>query len=1245
MEGIIVEPYYSVTQADADAYNNNFGGGSFPLLAGMNVYRVYVDMAPNYKLNTVFGSPVGGGGVSPNPLDVSTTTTFWNDDNFGADIPGQTRRLDEGTAFDSYITVNSTGTAGGAAGCGSAAAQVGVLRTADTNGNLTLCTAYLGFTGADGNIPGTAPALTYNIGGLINFSALTGNGSVFQVINDAWATLPNSTGVDPTGTNRVLIGQFTTNGTFSFHLNVQLSSPTSVLETYVWNQAGAGEVVSPLLTYPAPCVAAQITSATSNSPICSLDPLNLSVVATGTAPLSYTWTGVGTITNGGTANASVTGAATGNYNIAVSNACGNVNQNVAVVVNTATNWYADTDGDGFGAGAATLACAQPVGSVANNTDLCPADPLKQAPGACGCGVADVAVTYYADVDGDGFGDPANSQAGFSCSVPNGFVTNSTDNCPAVVGVIGSACNDGNPNTNNDVLNASCVCVGTPVTAITGCSSSQSPYVLPIGAGRTTTSILTVGDAIGGYQMVGIPDGMGAFDNNDGTFSLLVNHELGNTLGAVRAHGSIGAFVSKWVINKSNLCVQSGSDLVTSVLVWNGTSFTTGTTAFARLCSADLPPVSAFYNAGTGKGTQTRIFMNGEETGAEGRAFGHIASGPNAGLSSQLPWLGRFSWENSLASPTASDKTVVIGTDDATPGQVYVYIGTKTTTGNDFDKAGLNNGKLFGVKVTGLPAEISGSVPAANTPFSLFDLGNVTNITGAALNTASNTAGVTNFLRPEDGAWDPSNPNDFYFVTTNSFTAPSRMWLLRFTDILQPELGGTITAVLDGTEAAGQKMMDNMCVDQLGQAFIQEDPGNQAYQARIHKYDILTDVLTPVATSDPARFVTGAPNFLTLDEETSGIIDMQDILGKGRYLLNMQAHYGLPSPLIEGGQILELRTGDTTNVCVPPTIASITSAQTICSADTLELAAAFNGTPSLSYSWSGTGTYLFGSGNANALVTGAASGVYTVTVSNACGSATGTVNVTVTPTTSNTTTISACDTYTWAVNGQTYTASGTYTSVTGCATEILALTITPSTSNTTTISACDTYTWAVNGTIYTASGTYTSVTGCATEILVLTITGTSSTNTTTISACDTYTWAVNGTTYTASGTYTNVSGCNTEILVLTITPSTSNTTTITACDTYTWAVNGTTYTASGTYTSVTGCATEILALTITPSTSNTTTISACDTYTWAVNGQTYTASGTYTSVTGCATEILVLTITRNQQHEHDHDQRLRYPTGL
>ena len=66
---------------------------------------------------------------------------------------------------------------------------------------------------------------------------------------------------------------------------------------------------------------------------------------------------------------------------------------------------------------------------------------------------------------------------------------------------------------------------------------------------------------------------------------------------------------------------------------------------------------------------------------------------------------------------------------------------------------------------------------------------------------STNRGVTRFLRPEDGAWDPNAPNDFYFVTTNGFstpnTTPSRMYRLRFDDIKNPSLGGRITAVLDG----------------------------------------------------------------------------------------------------------------------------------------------------------------------------------------------------------------------------------------------------------------------------------------------------------------------------------------------------------------------------------------------------------------------------------------------------------------
>jgi hypothetical protein len=157
--------------------------------------------------------------------------------------------------------------------------------------------------------------------------------------------------------------------------------------------------------------------------------------------------------------------------------------------------------------------------------------------------------------------------------------------------------------------------------ITGPSTTASPYVLPLLTGSQFTSMLTVTDDIDGYKMVGIPDGMGAFDNGDETFTLLLNHELTPTAGVVRAHGSTGAFVSKWKIRKSDLAVLEGSDLIQSVYPWDsGTnSFVQSTASFNRFCSGDLPPVTGFFNDWSGMGTWDRMYLNGEEAGPEGRA--------------------------------------------------------------------------------------------------------------------------------------------------------------------------------------------------------------------------------------------------------------------------------------------------------------------------------------------------------------------------------------------------------------------------------------------------------------------------------------------------------------------------------------------------------------------------------------------------------------------------------------------------
>jgi hypothetical protein len=73
------------------------------------------------------------------------------------------------------------------------------------------------------------------------------------------------------------------------------------------------------------------------------------------------------------------------------------------------------------------------------------------------------------------------------------------------------------------------------------------------------------------------------------------------------------------------------------------------------------------------------------------------------------------------------------------------------------------------------------------------------------------------------------------------------------------------------------------------------------------YDVNTDVSTPILQHDANLFLNTSPNVLTQDEEASGVIDVQSILGPGKFLFVDQAHYAIPSPVIEGGQILLLNS--------------------------------------------------------------------------------------------------------------------------------------------------------------------------------------------------------------------------------------------------------------------------------------------------------------------------------------------------
>jgi hypothetical protein len=472
------------------------------------------------------------------------------------------------------------------------------------------------------------------------------------------------------------------------------------------------------------------------------------------------------------------------------------------------------------------------------------------------------------------------------------------------------------------------------------TSSQSVYVQPSLPVVTTKAVLSVGDTDSSrsYRMVGIPDGLGAFDNNDGTFTLVMNHELGNGVGLARAHGAKGAFVSKWIIDKSTLQVLSGSDLMREVYLWDTatqqSSTTTSAFAFNRFCSGDLPKVSAFYNAATGLGTQERIYMHGEEGGATGFQMASVVTGPDAGKSYAL---GKFNlatngagmtgivgaWENSLANPLPQDQTVVVATSDGGTGimtnAVAVYVGTKQATGTEVEKAGLTNGTLKFVNVVGNPLEIVNTTARA------------TNIVSGTRFTLSGTSSTT-FSRPEDGAWNPLDPNEFYFVTTDQLDQVSdnvgaqigntRLWRLTFDDIGNPSLGGKIDLLIDGRTVNGEKvnMFDNITVNEhTGLIVLNEDVGNAAHNGKVWLYDPATDVLTRVARHDRSRFGDvnmAATTPFNQDEETSGVLDVSSILGAGMYLFVDQAHYAInaanprgfdkPDELVEGGQLIAMR---------------------------------------------------------------------------------------------------------------------------------------------------------------------------------------------------------------------------------------------------------------------------------------------------------------------------------------------------
>jgi len=453
-------------------------------------------------------------------------------------------------------------------------------------------------------------------------------------------------------------------------------------------------------------------------------------------------------------------------------------------------------------------------------------------------------------------------------------------------------------------------------------------------------IFTIGETINSYTPPGIPDGTGAYQLNDTTVRILVNHELGANTGYAYTLKSgafiTGARISYFDIDKRTLKV------VDSGLAYNTIYNRGGAVVKApedleykgidRFCAANLMEANLF---GPGKGFADRIYFAGEETNG-GTQF---ALNTAAGELWALPWMGRAAWESVTELDTGTtDKIALLIGDDRQTAPLLLYVGEKNVKkDNSFlDRNGLGKGKLY-VWVADDPTSATDPIEADPRDFK----GSGQSLAGKfveidyyrldkagtdgydAQGFASQTkqdalaadAKAFKFSRPEDVATNPSNGKQAVLASTGRTGVFDNADTWGTTYKIDVNFGTEITANLnilyDGNDADkkdfGLRSPDNLDWADDGKIYLQEDRAisstlfgaTSKQEASIWRID--PAAANPAATATriaqidrsglPSNQTDASPTDIG-NWESSGILDVSYLFGNdpGEILFfDVQAH--------------------------------------------------------------------------------------------------------------------------------------------------------------------------------------------------------------------------------------------------------------------------------------------------------------------------------------------------------------------